>query len=100
MSKPSAPKAPSPHNIRRDGWTGVRQLRFLDALGRTLSVTRAAAFSGMSRESAYRLRARPDGVLFAAAWDRAMRRSQISQLRILRDGLAGRFDPRGAPTSW
>jgi hypothetical protein len=58
--------------IRRDGWTPDRQLRFLDTLARTRSVTRAARAAGMSRESAYRLRGRKDGALFAAAWDRAL----------------------------
>ena len=58
--------------IRRDGWTPQRQLRFLDMLARTRSVTRAATAVGMSRESAYRLRNRKGGVLFATAWDRAM----------------------------
>ena len=62
----------SPPKIRRDGWTAERQLRFLDVLARTGSVTRAAAAAGMSRESAYRLRARRDGALFAIAWDRAL----------------------------
>lgn len=62
-----------PHErFRRDGWTPARQLRFLDALARTRSVTRAAAAAGMSRESAYRLRSRPSSGLFAAAWDRAL----------------------------
>jgi hypothetical protein len=57
-------------NIRRDGWTPERQLRFLDMLSRTRNVTESAAFAGMSRESAHRLRGRPDGALFAALWDR------------------------------
>jgi hypothetical protein len=61
-----------PEQGRRDGWTPERQLRFLDALARTRSVTRAAAAAGMSRETAYRLRGRRDGALFAAAWDRAL----------------------------
>ena len=56
---------------RHDGWTPERQLRFLDALARTRSVTRAAAAAGISRESAYRLRDRREGALFAALWDRA-----------------------------
>jgi hypothetical protein len=58
--------------FRRDGWTPARQLRFLDTLARTRSVTRAAAAAGMSRESAYRLRARDPNGLFAAAWDRVL----------------------------
>jgi hypothetical protein len=58
--------------IRGDGWTAKRQLRFLDALAQTRSVSRAAAAAGMSRESAYRLRDRRDGALFAALWDEAL----------------------------
>ena len=59
-------------NTRRDGWIVRRQLRFLDMLDRTRCVTRAAAAAGLSRKSAYRLRARADGALFAALWDRAI----------------------------
>jgi hypothetical protein len=62
-----------PTSTRRDGWTAERQLRFLDTLGRSGSVTTAARAAGMSRESAYRLRARPAAGLFALLWDRAMR---------------------------
>jgi hypothetical protein len=57
---------------RSDGWTADRQLRFLDALAHTRSVAKAAAFAGMSREGAYRLRSRSDGTLFALLWDRAL----------------------------
>lgn len=57
---------------RANGWTSARQLLFLAALARTRSVTRAAAAAGMSRESAYRLRARDPHGLFAALWDRAI----------------------------
>lgn len=53
-------------------WTGRRQLVFLDTLAQTRCVNRAAAVAGMSRESAYRLRRRPAGALFAALWDRVM----------------------------
>lgn len=63
----------APLNTRRDGWTAARQLRFLDMLVRSRSVTRAAAAAGMSRKSAYRLRDRPDGALFAAMWNQALR---------------------------
>jgi len=69
------------HKPRRDGWTAGRQLRFLAALARTRSVTQAAAFAGMSRESAYRLRRRPGAGLFAAAWDNAVARSHGRKLR-------------------
>ena len=62
-----------PRRPRVDGWTADRQLRFLDVLTRTQNITHAAAAAGMSRESAYRLRARPSAALFAAAWGRAMK---------------------------
>jgi hypothetical protein len=51
-------------------WTADRQLRFLDALAQTRSITRAATAAGMSRKSAYRLRARNE--LLAALWDRCI----------------------------
>ena len=74
--------------IRRDGWTPERQLRFLHALTRAHSVTRAAAFAGMSRESAYRLRARAEGALFGVLWDRALAPvfESESHIRPLTDG--------------
>jgi len=59
---------------RHDGWTREKQATFILALRRTRNVTRAAAAAGMSRESAYRLRARPSAG-FAAAWDHALRRT-------------------------
>ena len=58
---------------RSDGWTPERQLRFLDALARTRSASQAAAVAGMSREGAYRLRARSGDSLFALLWDCALR---------------------------
>jgi hypothetical protein len=54
--------------VRNDGWTAARQLAFLTVLARTRSVTAAARAAGMSRESAYRLRKRDAGGLFAVAW--------------------------------
>ena len=57
---------------RRDGWTPERQLRFLDVLAATRSITKAAASANISRESAYRLCKRKDGALFAIAWKRVL----------------------------
>lgn len=71
-SESNATDLRNPRRVRRDGWTGERQLAFLTVLGRTRSVTKAAAAAGMSRESAYRLRARRPGGLFATLWDRAV----------------------------
>lgn len=48
--------------------TEDKQKQFIDVLARTRNVSRAAAV-GMSRESAYRLRKRPDGAALARAWD-------------------------------
>lgn len=71
-SPPRPTHAARPERCRKDGWTPGRQLRFLDALAATRSITKAAAAAGMSRESAHRLRNRPDGALFAAIWDIAL----------------------------
>ena len=60
--------------VRRDGWTPERQQAFIAALRRTLCVTAASRAVGMARETAYRLRARPDASSFAGAWDAAMAR--------------------------
>lgn len=66
---PTSRRRTGPEKCRRDGWTPDRQLRFLGALQHTRSVSDAATAAGMSRESAYRLRNRRDGALFAALWD-------------------------------
>ena len=68
-----------PQRCRRDGWTAERQLHFLDALARTRNVGNAATAAGLSRESAYRLRERRDGALFALLWDRILepRRGEV-----------------------
>lgn len=77
---------PDSRKIRSDGWTTERQLRFLDALAASRSAAKAAAFAGMSRESAYRLRRRRDGALFAALWDRALAPKPPAEVHIDRLG--------------
>lgn len=81
--------------IRSDGWTAERQLRFLDALITTRSVSHAAAVAGMSRKSAYRLRDRRDGALFAALWDRALTSGEANKIEshsgILSDSALARL---------
>ena len=64
---------------RRDGWTGARQLKFLARLAARPDVRRACAAVGLSRQSAYRLRARDPA--FAAAWDEALRRAREEATR-------------------
>jgi hypothetical protein len=62
-----------PLRIRRDGWTPERQRRFIALLAETRCPSRAARAVGLSRESAYRLRGRPGGESFDAAWNAALR---------------------------
>lgn len=63
----------TPHNTRRDGWTPERQTTFLRALASSHSVANAARAAGMSRQSAYALRARLKGEPFDLAWHAALR---------------------------
>lgn len=56
----------------KHGWTPERQAQFLAHLAATGSVTLAAKSCGLSRESAYALRAAPKAASFAAAWDKAV----------------------------
>ena len=62
-----APFYPVPTRTRRDGWTVQRQTDFLGMLAETGSVIGACEAVGMSRKSAYRLRALPGAESFAAA---------------------------------
>src|SRR5438067_13665643 len=72
-SRPHLPAFhPVPTRARADGWTPLRQAEFVGMLAQTGSVAAAAAFVGMSRESAYRLRRREGAAEFAAAWDLAL----------------------------
>jgi hypothetical protein len=66
------PFYPVPIRTRRDGWTVRRQADFLGMLAETSSVMGACEAVGMSRDSAYKLRARPGAESFAAAWDAAL----------------------------
>jgi hypothetical protein len=63
------PFTPVPLRYRADGWTPMRQADFLGRLCEAGSVAAAARHVGMTRESAYRLRAKPGAESFAAAWD-------------------------------
>jgi len=60
------PPAPQP------SWTPEKQREFLEALARCGSVKASAAYVGMSREGAYRLRRRQEGRAFDRAWDAAL----------------------------
>lgn len=53
-------------------WTRAKMARFLEALIQSCSVSAAARAVGMSRQSAYRLRARLSGQPFDIAWEAAL----------------------------
>ncbi len=61
-----------PIRARSDGWTPLRQAQFMGHLAQTRCVRAAALAVGMSRETAYRLRAREGAESFCAAWDGAL----------------------------
>jgi hypothetical protein len=54
---------------RRDGWTPFARRLFLEVLAETGRVSRACAYAGLSKQSAYALRARD--TVFATGWDAA-----------------------------
>lgn len=66
---------PVPRKRRVDGCTPERQRAFIGLLADTGSVRLAATQSGMSTQSAYRLRRAPEGAAFAAAWDAAIQQA-------------------------
>ena len=70
---------------RADGWTPETQANFIRALSAMGSVGRAARAVGMGRASAYRLRERPGGRSFAAAWDDAIAMGRTHQFSIAMD---------------
>ena len=71
---------PVPLRYRRDGWTPGRQADFLGRLAETSNVAAAARHVGKSRESAYRLRAKPGAASFAAAWDSILAQPRAARM--------------------
>jgi DNA-binding IclR family transcriptional regulator len=70
----------------------MKAAAFLGALGELGRVAEAARMVGMSRQSAYRLRARlGEGGLFAQVWDRALAQGRAERAaRRSRTGGRGR----------
>ncbi len=64
---------------RHDGWTPDRQLEFIQRLAECGCVDEACRAVGMSRDSAYALRRRPDAQAFRLAW-RAAKDVQVERL--------------------
>jgi hypothetical protein len=73
--EPEAADAPPPrvHVARGDRWNKPKMAQFLRMLAATHSVSAAARSVGMSRRSAYKLRARLKGQPFDIAWEAAFR---------------------------
>ena len=61
-------------------WTVPKVAAFLDALSQSGSVAAAARKVGMSRQSAYRLRKRLNGPLFAAAFEGARAKGRVARV--------------------
>jgi hypothetical protein len=99
---------PVPVRARRDGWTPERQYAFITALTGGLTATRAAKLLGMSRKTAYELRAKPGGEGFARAWAAAVagasaRRKAARTANPAEPVRPGEWRPRlyqGRPIGW
>lgn len=91
---------PVPMRPRADGWTPLRQARFLVALAATRSVRAAARKAGMARESAYRLRKAPGGESFAAAWDHVLDRPRAKRKCTPGELYLRAFDGLLRPVVW
>lgn len=96
---PSPPPLPLADELPR--WTIERMDLFIRALFRTRNVAAAARAAGMSRQAAYRLRARLRGHPFDRAWAAAM--APREQMRaVIADhakGHAGLQDVAGGDTA-
>jgi hypothetical protein len=63
---------PTALRTRADGWTPERQRAFCEALADCGIVRDAAAAVGMTPQSAYQLKRKPEGKGFSLAWDAAL----------------------------
>ena len=76
---------------RADGWTPDRIRTFLEALARGEGVAAAAAGTGMTARSAYRLRRRADA--FRLAWDAAQRSARPAPGPVRSRAMHGFVEP-------
>lgn len=72
MQPPRTRFTPVQLKARHDGWSAERQFRFIEELAATRSISKACRAVGMSRDSAYKLRDRPEAAEFRLAWSRAL----------------------------
>ena len=87
----------TPPEIDNTRWTGAKASAFLKALARSGKVAPAAREVGMSRQAAYRLRARAPK--FAQMWDWAMREAAArkAEARIARRSVHPLLSPAPLP---
>jgi hypothetical protein len=87
-SQPAADEAGSPRvrRMRIDGFTGEKQVVFLESIAAGFTVVEAAARAGISVTTVYNFRNRRAGRAFNIAWEAADRRAR----RPLADHLRGR----------
>lgn len=76
MTQTPAPPSPRTATQRHDGWTPERQRIFLESLAECGTVQDACRAAGMSPASAYALRQRKSGTLFALGWAAALRHAR------------------------
>jgi hypothetical protein len=76
MTQTPAPPSPRTATQRHDGWTPERQRIFLETLAECGTVQDACRAAGMSPASAYALRQRKSGALFALGWAAALRHAR------------------------
>ncbi|MGQ0591013.1 MAG: hypothetical protein ACT4N8_16045 [Sphingosinicella sp.] len=68
--------SPRVRRMRVDGFTGAKQVVFLEAVAEGLTVDKAAARAGISVTTAYNFRNRREGRAFNYAWEAASRRAR------------------------
>lgn len=102
LAEPAAsppPAARKPRRLTADyRWTMPKVLAFLEALSTCGSVAEAARSVGMSRQSAYRMRARLAGTRIPAAFEGARRQGIRARAAASRERLRSRWDGEGLGT--
>ncbi|MGN6500120.1 MAG: hypothetical protein ACTHKM_08225 [Tsuneonella sp.] len=100
MDTPGKPSPPPPARKPRQcnadyRWTVPKVMAFLDALARCGHVAEAARAVGMSRQAAYKLRARLDGPKFRAAFEGARRQGIRARAAASRQRMRSQWDGPG-----
>lgn len=91
-----APTRSKPRRTNADyRWTVPKVTAFLDALAKSGRVADAARAVGMSRQAAYKLRARLDGPRFRAAFEGARKTGIRARAAASRERLRSRWDGPG-----